>query len=72
MARITSVHVSEEDFLKLTESRELAKYIALIDYRIRFDELPLPPHGEIISYLSDLLSEAFQTRNPAKCAFWCI
>jgi hypothetical protein len=69
MASITSVHVSEENFLKITESRDLAKYIALIDYHIRFDELPLPPHGEIISYMCDFLSGVFQTTNPANVLF---
>ena len=69
MASITSQYVSEENFLKLTESREFAKYIALIDYHIRFDELPLAPHGEIISYMSDFLSGVFQTTNPANVLF---
>ena len=69
MAVVTSVNVSEEDFLKLTETRQLGKYIALIDYRIRFDELPLPPHGEIISYMSDYLSGVFQTGSAANVLF---
>jgi hypothetical protein len=42
--RLSSAHVDEELFTKLTGSRPLAKYMALIDYRIRFDELPKAPH----------------------------
>jgi len=69
MSAITNVHVSEENFLKLTETRELGKYIALIDYHIRFDELPLHPHGQILSYLSDYLSGVFQTTTAANVLF---
>ena len=61
MSAITSVHVAEENFLKLTGSRELAKYIALIDYRIRFDELPMKPHGEVVGHMASYLGEVFQT-----------
>jgi len=52
MSSLTSMHVSEEEFLKLTGNREFSKYITLIDYYIRFDELPLRPHSEIIGYMN--------------------
>ena len=61
MSAITGLYVTEENFLKLTESREFAKYIALIDYHIRFDELPLTPHGEIVGAINSYLYEVFQT-----------
>jgi hypothetical protein len=48
MSSLTSMYVSEEEFLKLTGNHEFSKYIALIDYHVRFDELPDCPHGEII------------------------
>lgn len=69
MTAITSVYVTEEDFLKLTESRELAKYIALIDYRIRFDEIPKRPHGEVLGYVSQYLGEVFRSTTPAGVLF---
>ena len=69
MSAITSVHVSEEYFLKLTETLELGKYIALIDYHIRFDELPLPPQGQIISYVSDYLSSVLQPTSAGNVLF---
>jgi hypothetical protein len=65
MSAITSVHVNEETFLKLTETPGLAKYIALVDYRLLFDELPLRPHGQIILYVTHYLSGVFQTRSAA-------
>jgi hypothetical protein len=34
MTAITSAYVSEENFLKLTDYRELATHIILIDYHI--------------------------------------
>ena len=69
MAAITSVYVSEENFMRLTRSRELAKYIALIDYRIRFDELPGKPHGEVAGYMNNYLGEIFQSTSPAGVLF---
>lgn len=39
------------------DNGELQKYIVLIDNRIHFDEILLSPYGEIIFYITDLLSE---------------
>jgi hypothetical protein len=69
VAAISNLEVSEEHFLALTSKREYSKYIALIDYRIRFDEIPLEPHGEVISYMIDHLSNAFQTRSQTHVLF---
>jgi hypothetical protein len=59
------MHVSEEEFLKLTGNREFSKYIALIDYHVRFDELPNCPHGEIIGYIVVYLLGVFQATSQA-------
>ena len=64
MRNLTQYYVTVDDFLRLTGNRGLQKYIALIDNRIRFDEIPLSPHGEIIFYMRNFLSEQFQTTNP--------
>ena len=69
MTAVTSVDVTEENFLKLTAHRDLAKYIALIDYRIRFDELPIAPHGEVAGYVNNYLGEIFQSTSPAGVLF---
>ena len=69
MSSLTSMHVSEEEFLKLTGNREFSKYIALIDYHIRFDELPLRPHGEIIGYMNGFLMGVFQFASQANVLF---
>jgi len=61
MSAITALYVTEENFLKLTEFREFGKYIALIDYRIRFDELPLMPHGEVAGAIQGYLHDVFQS-----------
>jgi len=66
MSSLTSMHVSEEEFLKITENREFSKYIALIDYHIRFDDFPLRPHGQImVVYLSGV----FQATSQANVLF---
>jgi hypothetical protein len=69
MSSLTSIHVSEEEFLKLTGNRDLAKYITLINYHLRFDQLPPFPHGQIIGYMVDCLSGVFQTMSPANVLF---
>lgn len=69
MTAITGAFVSEEDFLKLTNSRELATYIALIEYHIRFDELPRQPHGELVGYMDNVLGQVFQSTTAAGVLF---
>jgi Uma2 family endonuclease len=69
MSNVNKHYVTVDDFVRLTESRELHKYIALINNRIRFDEIPLKPHGQIISYLTDFLSEQFQTNQPGNVLY---
>ena len=69
MSSLTSIHVSEEDFWKLTGNRNLARYITLISYHLRFDQLPPSPHGEIIGYMTFHLSQVFQTTSPANVLF---
>jgi len=69
MSSLTSMHVSEEDFVKLTWNRNLAKYITLINYHLRFDQLPSSPHGQIISYMVFHLSQVFQSSSPANVLF---
>jgi hypothetical protein len=38
-------------FDKITLGKEYQNRIALIDGRVRLDEIPLKPHGEIIDHL---------------------
>lgn len=57
--KVTSQSISVEDFQKLTTGRQLARYIALIDRKIRFDELPEKPHGELTHFLAMILSRQF-------------
>ena len=54
--KVTSRSISVEDFQTLTTGQQLARYIALIDRKIRFDELPKKPHGELAHFLAMILS----------------
>jgi hypothetical protein len=72
VAALSNLDVSEDDFLALTGNREYSKYIALIDYRVTFDEIPLSPHGQVIMYMIDELSHTFQTPNQASALFGAI
>ena len=50
-----SYEVTVDEFENLTNNRQFQRYIALIDGKIRFDELPGPPHGAIIGKVIKLL-----------------
>ena len=69
VAAISNLEVNEEDFLALTSNREYSTYIALIDYRLRFDEIPPRPHGQVICYLVIHLSNVFRLRSQAHVLF---
>lgn len=46
-------------FPKLTTERQLARFIALIDGKVRFDELPRKPKGELAHFLDMTPSRQF-------------
>ena len=54
-AIVESYEVTVDEFENLTNNRQFQRYIALIDGKIRFDELPGPPHGAIIGKVIKLL-----------------
>jgi hypothetical protein len=62
-------HVTVDDFVKLTGNRSLQKYIALVDNHIRFDAIPLSPHGELIFYMANFLSQQFQATQPGNVLY---
>lgn len=69
IAALSHLDVSEEQFLALIGNREYSKYIALNDYRVRFDEIALRPYGQIIGYMSEYLAGVFQMTSPANVLF---
>ena len=48
-----TVHI--ELFDRLTEKKQLQRYISLLDGRIIFHELPNAPHGEVIAKIQDII-----------------
>jgi hypothetical protein len=60
---MNSYQVTPEEFEKLTQNREFQHYIALIDGKIRFDELPGPPHGAIVGSMVKLLARQLDGPN---------
>lgn len=54
-AVVESYEITADQFEKLTENRQFQRYISLIDGKVRFDELPGPPHGAIIGELTNIL-----------------
>jgi hypothetical protein len=53
---VESHELAMDRFDRITRNRQFQRYIALIDGRIRFDELPEPPHGAIIGDLVQIIS----------------
>ena len=53
---IESYEITMEQFDRITRNRQFQRYIALIDGRVRFSELPKAPHGEIIGDLVLIIS----------------
>jgi len=60
---IESYDVSAEDFEKITLNRQYQRYVALIEGRIRFDELPGPPHGAVIGRIVKTLEKQLHGPN---------
>jgi hypothetical protein len=56
-AIVESFEVTAEQFETLTQNLQLQRYITLIDGKIHFDELPGPPHREIIGEATNLLGK---------------
>lgn len=61
-----SYEVTAEEFEKLITNRQFQCYTALIDDKINFDELPGPPHGEIIGEMIQLLGRQLNDPNRVK------
>jgi len=53
---VESTDVSIELFEKLTLNRQFQRYITLVEGRIRFDEPPSDPHGEIVGCIIEMIS----------------
>ena len=49
---ITEYEITILEFEKLTLSKQYQRYITLEEGRIRFDEIPTRPHGEIVSVVN--------------------
>ena len=57
--KVISQTISVEDFQRMTTGRQLSRYVALIEGKIQFDELPKRLHGELAHFLSMSLSRQF-------------
>ena len=60
---VESYEITAEEFENLTKNRQFQRYIALIEGKIRFDELPGPPHGAVIGKMIKLLGRQLDGPN---------
>lgn len=51
------------EFEKLTLNKQYQRYITLEEGKIRFDELPLRPHGEIVGLLNSVIARQVEGAN---------
>jgi len=54
--KISEYDITVSQFEKLTLTKQYQRYITLEEGKIRFDELPTSPHGEIVWLLSLMIS----------------
>lgn len=54
--KLQSFQLTVEQFDQITLKKNEQRYIAIIDGRIRFDELPVAEHGVLIGRLNKILS----------------
>jgi hypothetical protein len=52
LAILANQDVDAHTFVQWTSGKQFQKYIALVDGKIRFDELPITPHGELIYFFN--------------------
>ena len=50
--KISEYDITVAEFEKLTLTKQYQRYITLEEGKIRFDEMPTSPHGEIVGLLS--------------------
>jgi hypothetical protein len=64
LAEVTQHNLTEEQFDKLTLHKQYQRYVALIDGKVWFSEVPNKPHGEIAHLLLIELSSQLRERSP--------
>jgi hypothetical protein len=52
MEKVCSTYITMDLFDKITLGKQYQSRIALIDGKVRLDEIPLKPHGQIIGHLN--------------------
>ena len=60
---ITEFEITIPEFEKLTLNKQYQRYITLEEGKIRFDEIPLRPHGEIVGLLNSVIARQVEGAN---------
>jgi hypothetical protein len=61
--RVSEFDITIPEFKKLTMKKQYQRYITLEEGKIRFDEIPLRPHGEIASLLNSMIARQVEGAN---------
>ena len=61
--RVSEFDITIPEFEKLTLKKQYQRYITLEEGKIRFDEMPVCPHGEIASLLLVMISRQVEGAN---------
>lgn len=54
--KVSEFDITIPEFEKLTLNKQYQRYITLEEGKIRFDEIPMRPHGEIVGLLNSVIA----------------
>jgi hypothetical protein len=60
LKKLSKEVISVDEFVRLTGNKAMGRFIALIDNHLRFDELPLSPHDNIVRHVMLTFSDQFK------------
>ena len=61
--RVSEFEITIPQFEKITLNKQYQRYITLEEGKIRFDEIPVTPHGEIASLLNSMIGRQVEGAN---------
>ena len=61
--RVSEFEITIPQFEKITLNKQYQRYITLEEGKIRFAEMPGPPHGEIASFLNSMIGGQVEGAN---------
>jgi hypothetical protein len=71
LTEISNTLISMDLFDKITLGKRYQGRMALVDGKVRFDEIPLPPHGQVFSFLTMIINQSVGAMLPGAILMPC-